>query len=276
MLRAIILGAVQGLTEFLPVSSSAHLVLVPYLLTWGVDNPIPGVDIFAFDVAVHVGTLVALLLYFRRDLAAIVGGSWRAARGSRETDDRAELRMLGMLAIGTVPAALAGILLKDFFEGTFKSPEWTAVQLLGTALLLVAADKMHDRRADHRGFETVGVTDALVIGSMQALAILPGISRSGATIAGAMARGIGREASARFSFLLSIPAIAGAALITLPDLGGTPSWGPVIVGTVVAGVFGFASIAFLLRYLKSNPLRPFAVYCVVLAIASLAFWAQVK
>jgi undecaprenyl-diphosphatase len=184
--------------------------------------------------------------------------------------------MLGLLAIGTVPAALAGILLKDFFEGTFESPQWTAVQLLGTALLLVAADAMHDRRTDHRGVETVGVTDALVIGSMQALAILPGISRSGATIAGAMARGIGREAAARFSFLLSIPAIAGAAAITLPDLGGIPSWGPVIVGTVVAGVFGFASIAFLLRYLKNNPLRPFAAYCVVLAIASLAFYFQVK
>jgi undecaprenyl-diphosphatase len=276
MLRAIVLGVVQGITEFLPVSSSGHLVLVPYILTWGVEQPIPNVPTLAFDVAVHLGTLVALLVYFRRDLAAILGGSARAVRGSRTEGDRANLRLLGMLAIATVPAALAGLLLKDFFEGTFEAPQWVAVQLLVTAGLLVGADAMHERREHHRDFVTIGVGDALVIGVMQAVSILPGISRSGATIAGAMARGLGREAAARFSFLLAIPAIIGAAIVTLPDLKDIPTWGPVIAGTVVSGVVGFASIAFLLRYLRTNRLRPFAVYCVVFAIAALAFWAQVK
>src|SRR5688572_29899227 len=137
MFRAIVLGVVQGLTEFLPVSSSGHLVLVPYLLGWGVERPVPNVPTLAFDVAIHVGTLLALLVYFRRDLAALVGGAFRSVTGSRAEGDRANARMLGMLAIASVPAAVAGLALKDFFEGTFESPEWTAVQLLATAGILV-------------------------------------------------------------------------------------------------------------------------------------------
>lgn len=276
MLRAIVLGIVQGLTEFLPVSSSGHLVLLPYVLGWGVERPIPDVPTLAFDVAIHVGTLVALVVYFRGDLASLVAGAFRAARGSRGEADVANARMLGLLAIASVPAAVAGLLLKDFFEGTFESPEWTAVQLLATAGILLAADAMHDRREHHRDYVAIGVTDAVVMGVAQAVSILPGISRSGATIAGGVARGLGREAAARFSFLLAIPGIFGAALVTLPDLEGIPSWGPVIAGTVVSGVVGFASIAFLLRYLRTNRLRPFAVYCVVFGVAALAYWAQVK
>jgi len=276
MLRAIVLGIVQGLTEFLPVSSSGHLVLVPYVLTWGVENPIPGTPILAFDVAIHLGTLLALIVYFRRDLAGLVAGSVRSLRGSRDEGDRANAHLLGMLAIASVPAALAGLLLKDFFEGTFEQPQWTAIQLLGTAALLVAADAFHDRRESHRDYVSIGVTDALVMGTMQAISILPGISRSGATMFGGMARGLGREAAARFSFLLAIPAIFGAALFILPDLGGIPSWGPVIAGTVAAGVVGFASIAFLLRYVRTNRLRPFAIYCVIAGVIGLAFWAQIK
>jgi undecaprenyl-diphosphatase len=264
MFQAIVLGAVQGLTEFVPVSSSAHLVLVPYLLEW----PVPSLS---FDVAVHVGTLVALIIYFWRDLWEIAVGVIRRAsrRGGQRDRDRA--RLAWMLLVASIPAALVGILLEGFFEDLFERPVFVAVELLVTAAILLVGEAVYARSDPRRrrDVDDLTVVDALTIGALQALAISPGISRSGATITGGMVRGLSREASARFSFLLSIPAILGAAVVSLPDLPQGTDPGPVIAAGAVAGLTGFAAIAFLLRYLRTRTMRPFAIYCVALSALSL-------
>lgn len=265
MFRAVVLGAVQGLTEFVPVSSSAHLVLVPFLLEWDVPS-------LAFDVAIHIGTLVALVAYFWRDLGEIVAGAARRLGGSADARDRTRSRLAWLLVVGSIPAGLTGILLEGFFEGLFERPAFVAGELLVTAAILVLAETVYarsdpDRRRD---IEQMTVADALTIGVMQAAAISPGISRSGATIAGGMLRGFGRESAARFSFLLSIPAILGAAVVAVPDLPPGTEPGPVLAASAVAGVTGFAAIAFLLRYLRTRTMHPFAIYCVALSAISFA------
>lgn len=278
MLQALVLGAFQGLTEFIPVSSSAHLVLMPFLLRW----PIPDL---AFDVAVHLGTAAALLVYFARDLAAIVAGAVRTAAGRGSPDDRANVRLLGLLAVGSVPAAIAGLLLEQAFEELFTGREAvdevgapvTAGFLLVTAVLLWSAEAVYARRGgEGRGVSEVTVVDAVVIGVLQAVAIAPGVSRSGATISAGVFRGLTREAAARFSFLLSLPAILGAAVVALPDLPRGADLGPLLAGAAAAAVVGFAAVAFLLRYLRTKTMRPFAVYCVALAGVALAFWSQIR
>jgi undecaprenyl-diphosphatase len=265
MFRAIVLGAVQGLTEFVPVSSSAHLVLVPFLLGWTVPS-------LAFDVAVHIGTLVALIVYFWRDLWEMAVGVVRSAVGGGEERDRDRARLAGLLLVGSIPAALAGLLLESFFERLFERPGFVAGELLATAALLLAGEAVYARPRPERRREIdrITVIDALTMGVLQAVAISPGISRSGATITGGLFRGLSREAAARFSFLLSIPAIAGAAVVAVPDLPPGTDWGSVLAATAVAGVSGFAAIAFLLHYLRTRTMRPFAVYCVALSALSFA------
>lgn len=264
MLQAIVLGAAQGLTEFVPVSSSAHLVLVPFLLRW----PIPSL---AFDVAIHLGTLLALLVYFFADLVNMLAGAARAAVGRGDEADRRQGRLVLLLAVGTVPAAVAGFAFEVFVEDLFDRPAVTAALLLVTAGLLVAGEALNGRRPPQRRREmdAVGWLDALVMGVFQALALAPGISRSGATISAGLFRGLAREPAARFSFLLSIPAILGAAVLAIPDVPPGTDWGPTVAGAGVAAVVGFAAIAFLLRYLRTRTMLPFAVYCVALSAVSL-------
>lgn len=264
MLQAIVLGAAQGLTEFVPVSSTAHLVLLPYLLRW----PIPSL---AFDVAIHLGTLVALLVYFGADLARMVAGAVRTAIGRGDDHDRLQGRLVLLLAIGTVPVGVAGIVLRDFFERLFERPAVTAGCLLVTAALIVSGEAVYRRRPPERrrDVDAAGWWDAVVMGLFQALAITPGISRSGATIVGGLFRGLARDAAARFSFLLSIPAIVGAAVVALPDVPPGTDWGPTIAAAGVAAITGFAAIAFLLRYLRTRTMLPFAAYCVALSALSL-------
>jgi undecaprenyl-diphosphatase len=279
MFRAAVLGLLQGLTEFVPVSSSAHLVIVPFLFRW----PAPTL---AFDVALHVGTLLALLLYFARDLAGIATGSFRTLTGRGDQMDRANARLLGLLAIGSVPAAIAGILVESRLESVYNTTEsvdrigapLTGLELLGTAALLWVAEAVYARRGEEAGREIADLRwlDAIVIGAWQALAIVPGISRSGATIAGGIFRRVRRDSAARFSFLLSIPAIFGAALVSLPDVPAGADLGPMLVGALTAAVSGFAAIAFLLRYLRTRTMRPFAVYCVIAAAITLAYWSQIR
>lgn len=278
MFRAAVLGLVQGLTEFVPISSSAHLVLVPFLLRW----PIPDLS---FDVAVHLGTAAGVILYFARDLAAILGGTarWAARRGTEA--DRGNARLLGLLAIGSIPAGIAGLLLEGLFEELFTDTERVddfgapvaALFLLGTAILLWIAEAVLARRGDGgRELRDVGVMDAVVVGVFQAFAIAPGLSRSGSTIGAGVFRGLRRDSAARFSFLLSIPAILGAAVVALPDIPPGTDLGPMLTGGAVAAVSGFAAVSFLLRYLRSRTMRPFAVYCVAFAAISLAYWSQIR
>jgi undecaprenyl-diphosphatase len=259
-----------------PISSLAHLVLVPFLAGW------PSPDL-AFDVAVHLGTALAVILYFARDLGRMVAGGIRTLAGRTRDTDRSPARLIPLLVVGSIPAGVAGLLLEDVFEALFTGEEavaWigapvTAGFLLVTAGLLLASEAVYGRREDagRRGLEQVSVLDALVIGVFQAVAIFPGISRSGATISAGILRGLSREAAARFSFLLSLPAIVGAGIIALPDLPADADLGPLLAGAAAACVTGLAAMAFLLRYLRTRTMRPFAVYCIVLAVGAFAVWA---
>lgn len=270
MLRALILGVVQGLTEFLPISSSGHLVLVPFVLGWDGGGFDPGVP---FDVAVHLGTALAVVAYFRRELWAIAVGTVRVvARRGRE-GDRDQARLALLLLVGSIPAAAAGLLLEGFFVGLFEEPQISALLLLVTAGLLLGGEAMHDRQAGkRRDLEDLGVVDALTVGAFQALAIAPGISRSGATIVAGLGRRLERDAAARFSFLLGLPAIVGAGILKIPDFPPGTDLAPVLSATAVSAVAGFAAIAFLLRYLRTRTLRPFAAYCVLASALALVLW----
>ncbi|HEX2295042.1 MAG TPA: undecaprenyl-diphosphate phosphatase [Actinomycetota bacterium] len=257
VLHALVLGAVQGLTEFVPISSSGHLVLVPAALDWGS----PGL---AFDVMLHVASLVALLAYFSGDLVDLARGFFAGDSGSR--------RLVGLLAIGTVPAVLAGALLGDYFEDSFEDARASAVQLVITAGILVAAEQalaFHERRRAQTGgrlrtVDDLRTGDATLVGVAQAVSILPGISRSGSTIAAGLAVATRREDAARFAFLLAIPALFGAALVEVPDLrGASLGAGAATAGFVASLVTSYAAIAILIKYLKTRSLYPFAAYCVV-------------
>ena len=258
--EALVLGAVQGLTEFVPISSSGHLVIVPEALGWGE----PGLS---FDVLLHVASLVALLAYFAGDLRDLIAGVLRARRGAR--------RLAALLVIGSVPAAAAGILFGDYFEESFEHAKAAAVQLVITAVILVAAELVFARRrraaqAHERALRTVddlGVVDATLVGVAQAVSILPGISRSGATIGASLCLAVDRTHAARFAFLLAIPALFGAALVEVPDLGeGSLSAGAAAAGFASSLVTSYAAIWGLLRYLRSRNLYPFAAYCLVAGV----------
>ncbi|MFN8566974.1 MAG: undecaprenyl-diphosphate phosphatase [Kouleothrix sp.] len=246
---AMTLGIVQGLGEFLPISSSAHLILTPWFFGW----PDPGL---AFDVALHVGTLVAVVVYFWRDLLTLV----LAAPRPRTPDGR----LAWLLLLGAIPGGIAGVLLDDLAEQALRNPLLIAATLSIMGLVLLLADR---RGSTHRGMGDIGPLDALVIGAAQALAIVPGISRSGITISVARARGIERAAAARFSFLLGTPLIAGAALFKLPHLLAMPGTlsGPFLVGVLTAAMVGGLSIAFVLRYLQRAGLEVFVIYRLLLA-----------
>ena len=261
VLQALLLWAVQGLTEFIPISSSGHLVLVPAALDWNE----PGL---AFDVLLHLGSLVALVAYFLGDLIDI----WRGLRAR----DAGARKLVLLLAIASVPAGVAGLLLGDYFERAFTDAQASAVQLLITAAILIAAEQVlgfHERRTAADGsrlrhLEDMHSRDAGLIGIAQAISILPGISRSGATIGTGLGLSITRDDAARFSFLLAIPALVGAALVEVPNVefGSALGWVAGATGFVASLVTSYAAIWGLIRYLRTNTLYPFAAYCVIAGI----------
>ncbi|MFP5297982.1 MAG: undecaprenyl-diphosphate phosphatase [Actinomycetota bacterium] len=257
LLEAVVLGAVQGLTEFVPISSSGHLVIVPELFGW--DHP--GL---AFDVLLHLASLVALLVYFSGDLLDL-------ARGFRG-GDRTARRMTFFLALGTIPAVITGVVWADSFEAQFKDAPAAALQLLITAGILVAAElalRFHTRRTAATGdklrtVDEMNAGDAAAIGISQAVSIIPGISRSGSTIGTGLVLGMRRDDAARFAFLLAIPALFGASLFELPDLAeGSMSLSAGIGGFIASLVTSYVAIAGLIKFLKTNTLYPFAAYCLV-------------
>jgi len=224
IIQAIILGIIQGATEFIPVSSSGHLVAAPFIFNWS----IPEDQLFAFDVLVQMGTLVAVLAFFWKDLINIAVG---AIKGLKQPDywKIYEVRIALYLIIATIPAALAGLLLKDVIESAFGSLTFTAISLLITAVLLIIAERVGRKQKE---IEDMNWLDALVMGIFQILALFPGISRSGATITGGMLSKIKRRSAAKFSFLMSIPIMLGAGLVTAFDLGsieGLSSFIPVMM-----------------------------------------------
>lgn len=269
LIHAAILGIVQGLTEFLPVSSSAHLILVPILFGW----TDPFIESSAFDVMLHLGTLVALLVYFWRDLIALLT-AWLASIRDRRIGDDPQRRLAWLLVISVIPAAILGAALESFFDEAFRVHwQWIALFALIGAAMLWLGERLGTRQRD---LDEMRVRDAAAIGVAQAIALFPGISRSGATIATGLFLGLTREAAARFSFLMAVPVIAGAALLKartfMTDGLGGAEVGQLVVGVVMAAIFGFLAIAVLLRFLRTHPTTVFIVYRIALAIVVIVAW----
>ncbi len=261
--QAIILAIIQGFTEFLPVSSTAHLTMIPDLLGW----KDPGLS---FDVALHLGTLVAVLVYFFRDwVQVILNGIGISYRGAHPDENSKSL--LWLLVLGTIPAALAGLKFEKYAEEAFRSPYIIGTAMIVFGLLMWMADRSPTAR---EGLDQMTGFDAISVGLAQALAIIPGVSRSGSTLTMARFRGFSREASARFSFLLSTPIIAGAAGKKALELHkeGLPEAMriPYLVGIVVSGVVGLIVIAFFMKYLRRNSLAVFVWYRIAFGIIVIA------
>ncbi len=253
-LQAIILALLQGLTEFLPISSSAHLILMPVLFGWEDQG-------LAFDVAVHVGTLLAVVAYFRHDLVRLLGAWLQSLTGKGIT---AEGRLAWLVLLGTVPVVLAGLQLHDLIEISLRSPLVIAVTTIVFALLLGWADRASRHLRDEYALR---LKDVLVIGLAQALALIPGTSRSGITMTAGLALGLTRSAAARFSFLLSIPVIAlagGYETNKLLQLDEPVAWDMLLLGTSVAGVSAFLCIHFFLRLIERIGMLPFVIYRLLL------------
>lgn len=266
ILQAILLGIIQGLTEFLPISSSAHLVLLPYFLNW----KLPPTEAFVFDVLVQLGTLVAVIFYFRKELGGIITGFFKQLFAGKPFATH-EARMGWLLIVATIPAGLAGLLLQDIVEQSFSSPLFTGIALLVTAALMLVAEWVSQKIGD---LENMTFLTALVMGLMQALALFPGVSRSGATISGGMFRHLKREAAGKFSFLMSIPIMLAAGglstyqMVTeIPNLSG---FLPIMaIGFVTAMVVGYFSIRWLLQFLNKHSLVYFSLYCALLGGAAI-------
>jgi len=262
VLQSILLGVIQGLTEFLPISSSGHLVIVPYLLGW----QIPATDAFVFDVLVQVATLVAVIVYFWNDLIALAKAMLLGLK-NKSPMKTPQARLGWNLILATIPAGIIGLLLKDTVENTFANPKLTALALFLTATLLIIAERVGKR---DRNLEQLDWKDALWIGFLQVLAIFPGVSRSGATIAGGMTRDLERPTAARFSFLMSIPIMLAAGLLATYDLIRSPYilrlLPTFIPGFISAAVVGYLAIRWMLRFLVGHSLYIFAVYCTVMGL----------
>jgi undecaprenyl-diphosphatase len=262
ILQAIVLGLVQGATEFAPVSSSGHLILVPWLFDWTFTG---GANLEkTFDVALHVGTLLGALVYFRSDVARYAAAWFRSIR-SRSISE-ADERIAWALVLGTIPGALAGALFEDVIQEHLGEPWLIALMLVAFGVVLVVVDRI--ARSD-RGFDSIGPLDGALLGVAQALALQPGVSRSGVTITAARAIGLDRESAARFSFLLSLPIIAGAGLYKGVDLARTGFHGlaaEFLAGMIASAVSGFVVIWGLLRYLRRHDFTVFLWYRVAVAV----------
>jgi undecaprenyl-diphosphatase len=260
--QSIVMGIIQGLTEFLPISSSGHLVIIPHLLGWRFSEQ----HTFVFDVLVQWGTLLAVIVYYWSDLRRVATG-FVGALLARKPFGNPDARLGWYLILATIPAVLLGLLFKDAVSAAFSSVRATGGFLLLTAAILVVAELIGQRR---RSFETIGWKDAFWIGLAQVVSLLPGVSRSGSTMAGAMARNLDRPAAARFSFLMSVPVMLGAGVLALNDLAGMADVAalipPLLVGFVTAGVVGYIAIRWLITYLAGHSLYLFAGYCAVVGL----------
>jgi undecaprenyl-diphosphatase len=261
ILQAIVLGLVQGATEFAPVSSSGHLILVPWIFGWAA---IGDADLQkTFDVALHMGTLIGALIYFRADVSRYAAAWFRSLRARRLTTP--DERIAWALFVGTIPGAIAGALFENVIQEKLGAPWLIAVMLVAFGLLLVFVDR---RSRSDRAFGTIGPKEGLLLGTAQALALQPGVSRSGVTITAARAMGLDRESAARFSFLLSLPIIAGAGAYKAVDLAQTGMQGHAaefVAGVVASAISGFVVIWGLLRYLKRHDFTVFLWYRVAVA-----------
>lgn len=262
LIEAIVLAVVQGLSEFLPISSSGHLVLVPHFFGW----PDQGL---AFDVAVHVGTLIALLAYFRRELLAMTAAWFRSLAGRHDRDSRLAWQIL----IGTLPVGVAGLLFADYIEQHLRQPLFVAGTLTVFGVLMYVADRLGRGSGDEY---RLSWAQAITVGVAQALALMPGTSRSGVTMTAGRALGLSRAGAARFSFLLAVPGIAAAGLYEGANLAASDTlvdWTPILCGMLFAALSGLACIHFLIRFIERIGLLPFTVYRLLLAGVIVAVFA---
>jgi len=268
LFQALILGIVQGLTEFLPISSSAHLVIVPFFLGW----KFPALEVLPFNVLVQLGTLMAVIVYFWSDLWQIAVAFVQGLLKGKPFAD-AQARLGWLLILATIPAGVFGLLIKKWIDQAFQSVAITAGFLLVTAALLLLAERLGKRT---RPLSQITWVDALWMGVAQAIAVFPGISRSGATMAGGLARNLERGAAARFSFLMSIPVMLAAGVMELKDVfqipGLTALLPAIMVGFLAAAVVGYLSIRWLLNFIITHSLRVFAVYCAALGMLVLIIY----
>jgi undecaprenyl-diphosphatase len=244
MLEALVLGIVQGITEFFPISSTAHLVLFPWVFKWqGLVNSL------SFDVALHAGTLASLIVCFKHEIYDMFGK---------------RRKLLLLIALGSVPAGVAGLTFHDQISGSLRSPKVIALMLVVFGIVMYLSEKAKKRKK----LDAISVSDAILIGVAQAIALVPGVSRAGVTIAAGLMRGVKREEAARFSFLLSMPAVFGATLLEgrkLLNDGQNTEWAVLALGFSVSFAVGVLAIKFLLKYLKKNNMNVFVVYRFVLA-----------
>jgi undecaprenyl-diphosphatase len=266
--QAIVYGIVQGLTEFLPISSTAHLVLLPWAVGW----PDPGLS---FDVALHLGTLIALLAYFRADWIALIKAALGILQGRTKAPDA---RTAMQIVVATIPGAIAGALFEHKVEDALRAPQIIAMMLIALALVLAIAEVMGRRK---KSLDEVSWADAITVGVAQAFAIVPGVSRSGVTITAGLFRNLKRDTAARFSFYLSTPIIAGALAkrsLEILKTGATiEQMTPFVIGILVSGIVGYLAIAFMMRFLQTRTTYPFVYYRIALGIAVLlAIWTGIR
>ena len=279
--QAIVLGALQGIAEPFPVSSLGHAVILPSLLGWNIHQN----DEFflSFLVATHCATALVLFIFFLDDWKRILSGLWRSFRG-RATPRDTDARLGWLLLIGTVPAGILGLALEHKLRDLFASPTSAAIFLTINGVLLLAFEGLRRRqpsRDDHRGdgdarIARMGFRQALAIGTAQAAALVPGISRSGITMGGGLMVGLSNEDAARYAFLLATPIIGAAGVLKLPDLlgpAGNGVRGQALVGAIAAAVTTWFAVRFLLRYFETNRLTPFGVYCIVAGIVCTLIFA---
>ncbi|MCX5395483.1 undecaprenyl-diphosphate phosphatase [Streptomyces sp. NBC_00102] len=270
--ESFVLGFVQGLTEFLPISSSAHLRLTAAFAGWHD----PGA---AFTAITQIGTEAAVIIYFRKDIARIIS-SWFRSLFDREMRSNHDAQMGWLVIVGSIPIGVLGVAFKDQIEGPFRDLRLIATTLIVMGIVLGIADRLaardeaggrHRAAKERKSLKDLGVRDGLIYGVCQAMALIPGVSRSGATISGGLLMGYTREAAARYSFLLAIPAVLASGVFELKDAGeGHVSWGPTIFATLVAFVVGYVVISWFMKFISSKSFMPFVYYRVVLGIVLFA------
>lgn len=265
LLKAAFLGLLQGLTEFLPISSSAHLRIFPELFGWGD----PGA---AFTAVIQIGTELAVLIYFRKDIWRI-GSAWVRSLFRPELRGHLDARMGWYIIIGSLPIVVLGVIFKDVIEQDFRNLWIIGTTLIVLGVVLGIADRVG---STSKTLKQLGIRDAVLMGLAQACALIPGVSRSGATISMGRFLGYERETATRYAFLLAIPAVIGAGLFELKEIPNGHNdfgWGPTILATVVSFVVGYAAIAWLLRYVSTRSYTPFVIYRVLLGTATLVLLA---
>ncbi|MER5258910.1 MULTISPECIES: undecaprenyl-diphosphate phosphatase [unclassified Streptomyces] len=268
-LESFILGLVQGLTEFLPISSSAHLRLTAAFAGWHD----PGA---AFTAITQIGTEAAVLIYFRKDIARIISAWFGSLFGKVPRSDH-DAQMGWLVIVGSIPIGVLGVTFKDQIEGPFRDLRLIATTLIVMGIVLGIADRLaardetggkHRAVKERKSLRELGVRDGLIFGICQAMALIPGVSRSGATISGGLLMGYTREAAARYSFLLAIPAVLASGAFELKDAGegGHVSWGPTIFATIIAFIVGYAVIAWFMKFITTKSFMPFVYYRILLGI----------